>query len=197
MPFDFNLPTFRVDAGTHSFNGRPFARQMGTWLFLTVGASAPYLVLRNVYPTRLVRENVDPNLYYDISNYLISNFNYIGIALVIAYMPRWLAEVKTTRISPERRNFLNFVRGCTMGAMLLCLAQHAALHQEMVIAPRNFELYNNVLLSSDTAKAFRTQNAIDVLERKYYIFWNLIGIVIGTFISALATNPILERRTLP
>jgi hypothetical protein len=197
MPFGFKLPALRIDIGSHSFNGRSFAKHMGTWLFLAVGASSPYLVLRTIYPTRFLREDVDAKIYYDISNYLISNFNYIGIALVVAYTPRWLGEIKTTRISPERRSFLNFLRACTIVAALLGLAQHAALHQELVIAPRNLEVYSGVTPSADSLKTFKLQNRHDVLERKLHIFWNLVGILVGTFLSAFAANPLLERRTLP
>ena len=163
----------------------------GFWLFAFFSSCSSYLILRVIYPKRFLYELGGNTTYYDISNYLVSDMTFIGIALMLAHASPWMKLADVWELNILRRTFVVGVRCATVVCFGLCIIEYVSLHYQVNILPRSVELLRN--LTPEQLQNFRTHHVTDVLETKRAIFWSVIGVCIGTLLGSVSAEPWFTR----
>jgi hypothetical protein len=166
-------------------------RSVGFWVVAFLSSSSAYVLLRIIYPRRMIYESGGGQTYYDIPNLLVTDLTFIGIALMLAYANLWMNIAALNRLRPARRIFVAVVRAATLLLSIICIIHYVALHYEINIIPRSIEVQK---LPPSQLQNFLLNNAADILDRKWGIFWSVIGVCVGTFLGSVSVFPFVSRR---
>jgi hypothetical protein len=172
-------------------NWRLILKSVGFWILAFLSSSSAYILLRIIYPRRLIYESGGGQTYYDIPNLLVTDLTFIGIALMLAYANMWMNFAALNRLRPARRVFVRAVRGTTLFLSILCVVHYVALHYEINIIPRSIDVQK---LPQAQLQSFLLNNAADILDRKWGIFWSVIGVCVGTLLGSVSVFPFVSRR---
>lgn len=67
------------------FNRHEIIRVVVDFVVAVACASIPFLIVKVAYPSFLLSEDGPSRAYFDISDYVINDFSFIGIALFVSY----------------------------------------------------------------------------------------------------------------